>query len=311
MYGIILKLFIAIYGRITLEYEFDDFTKNKNDYLNASIKEVFSNKKVWRINTSTRVNDIKYNSGAGNTVTRETISLSKRLPWYIKSNISVYCLTLKKEKIYLMPDRIIISKGVNGISGCSYKNLDFFLSTINFIENQLVPRDAQIVSYTWQYVNKNGGPDKRFSNNRQLPICKYGSISITSNEGINFLAHCSNVSTMLKINELISNFVELINSEDPNYKKNTKNTLNTDSNKIPNSSNDKDLDPRLNEAIELIFNTKEISASFIQRNLKLGYARASRILEQMTELGIISEYKGSQPRKILKTKEQCKELNLL
>ena len=32
--------------------------------------------------------------------------------------------------------------------------------------------------YTWQYANKSGGPDRRFNNNRQLPICLYGILSL-------------------------------------------------------------------------------------------------------------------------------------
>ena len=49
------------------------------------------------------------------------------------------------------------------------------------------------------------------------------------------------------------------------------------------------------------------STSLLQRKLKLGYARAARIIDQMEERGVIGPYEGSKPRKVLITKEQLLE----
>ena len=70
-----------------------------------------------------------------------------------------------------------------------------------------------------------------------------------------------------------------------------------------------DTDPRLNEAIEQVLEYGQASASFLQRKLKVGYARAGRIIDQMAERGIISGYQGSKPREVLITKERWQELN--
>jgi S-DNA-T family DNA segregation ATPase FtsK/SpoIIIE len=42
----------------------------------------------------------------------------------------------------------------------------------------------------------------------------------------------------------------------------------------------------------------------LQRRLKLGYARAARIVDEMEEKGIVGPFQGSKPRNILVTKEQ-------
>jgi hypothetical protein len=39
-----------------------------------------------------------------------------------------------------------------------------------------VPRDSTQVDTTWRFVNKNGGPDRRFNNNSQIPILQYGEV---------------------------------------------------------------------------------------------------------------------------------------
>jgi S-DNA-T family DNA segregation ATPase FtsK/SpoIIIE len=52
-------------------------------------------------------------------------------------------------------------------------------------------------------------------------------------------------------------------------------------------------------AMELILATGQASASYLQRKLKLGYARAARIIDQMEQEGIIGPSEGSKPREIL------------
>ncbi len=73
---------------------------------------------------------------------------------------------------------------------------------------------------------------------------------------------------------------------------------------------DNDTDPLLDEAIEVVIDTRQASTSFIQRRFKVGYARAGRIIDQMEERGIISGYQGSKPRDVLMTKERWQELNM-
>jgi S-DNA-T family DNA segregation ATPase FtsK/SpoIIIE len=58
-------------------------------------------------------------------------------------------------------------------------------------------------------------------------------------------------------------------------------------------------DERYDEAAKLILHTGQASASYLQRKLKLGYARASRIIDQMELEGILGPSEGSKPREIL------------
>ncbi len=58
-------------------------------------------------------------------------------------------------------------------------------------------------------------------------------------------------------------------------------------------------DELYDEAVNLILHTGQASASYLQRKLKLGYARASRIIDQMEQEGILGPSEGSKPREIL------------
>ena len=68
-----------------------------------------------------------------------------------------------------------------------------------------------------------------------------------------------------------------------------------------------DSDPMLDEAIALVVEAGQASTSLLQRKLKLGYARAARIVDMMEERGVVGPYEGSKPRKVLITKEQLLE----
>ena len=67
-------------------------------------------------------------------------------------------------------------------------------------------------------------------------------------------------------------------------------------------------DEMLPDAVEVILETKQASVSLLQRRLKLGYARAARIVDEMEEMGIVGPFVGSKPRQILITKEQWDQM---
>ena len=69
-----------------------------------------------------------------------------------------------------------------------------------------------------------------------------------------------------------------------------------------------DYDARINEAIEVVVAAGMCSTSLLQRKLKLGYARAARIVDEMEEKGIVGPHQGSKPREVLITKQQWIEM---
>ena len=70
----------------------------------------------------------------------------------------------------------------------------------------------------------------------------------------------------------------------------------------------KDTDELLPEAINLVVEAGQASISLLQRKLKIGYARAARIIDEMEENGIVGGFEGSKPRKVLITKEEVDSL---
>ena len=70
-------------------------------------------------------------------------------------------------------------------------------------------------------------------------------------------------------------------------------------------------DEMIPKAIEVVVDAQMASTTLLQRKLKLGYARAARIIDNLEERGIIGPYEGSKPRKVLISKQQWYEMNAL
>jgi S-DNA-T family DNA segregation ATPase FtsK/SpoIIIE len=60
--------------------------------------------------------------------------------------------------------------------------------------------------------------------------------------------------------------------------------------------------------VRVVLESKRGSVSLLQRRLSVGYARASRMIEQMAALGVLGEYKGSQAREVMMTIEDWEQL---
>ena len=68
---------------------------------------------------------------------------------------------------------------------------------------------------------------------------------------------------------------------------------------VKESNPSDDEDELIDEAIKIIINENTASVSMLQRKLKVGYARAGRIIDQLEQRGVVGGYEGSKPRKVL------------
>jgi S-DNA-T family DNA segregation ATPase FtsK/SpoIIIE len=67
-------------------------------------------------------------------------------------------------------------------------------------------------------------------------------------------------------------------------------------------------DALLKDAAEVVYETGQASISMVQRRLRVGYARAARLVDEMEELGIVSQSVGSKPRDIMKSRNEAMQI---
>ncbi|MBS6184544.1 MAG: DNA translocase FtsK 4TM domain-containing protein [Clostridium celatum] len=103
--------------------------------------------------------------------------------------------------------------------------------------------------------------------------------------------------------EEVENVVEFIkeSDEDIDYSEDILNHINNEVTTEAVITNEGD--ELLEEAIKIVVEYQQASTSFIQRKLRVGFNRASRIMDELEERGVISEKDGSKPRQVLIEKE--------
>ena len=174
---------------VAIHYEIDDKVQIVYEKFLTCFAELLHSRKVWQYLNIERTADYKRNAGATNLVTRtpvKQISTNKKPARFFRTNISIPNIQLKNTDLYFFPERLLIKR--NGqFASVFYKNLNIQASECTFVEEEGVSSDAQIVGYTWRYTNKDGSPDGRFKNNRQLPRCRYSEYHFSSGTGINEL----------------------------------------------------------------------------------------------------------------------------
>ena len=72
---------------------------------------------------------------------------------------------------------------------------------------------------------------------------------------------------------------------------------------------DIEIDDKMEEAIKFVIEAGQASTSMLQRRLRVGYARAGRMIDDMEKMGIVGPYQGAKPREVLLTYQDWLERN--
>jgi len=179
---------------VILFYELDGAAESMFQSLHDSFRSVVDSKRIWHISASGRVtelNEQKRQAGAHSLVKRTAIRPGLNAPPFVSTNLSIPAIPAGKQTLYFFPDRLLVYES-GQVGAVAYSDIQLELGSTRFIESEGVSSDTEVVGQTWQYVNKSGGPDKRFKNNRKLPIVLYRELYLKSSSGLNKLFQLSN-----------------------------------------------------------------------------------------------------------------------
>jgi len=174
-------------------YDLEPAAAAASEQLTAAFDALCACAGKWHVDAGGAVRDIhawKRNAGASRVLDRRPTTFGYELPRALKTNLVPPMMAVGKERLYFLPDVVLVVESGN-VGAVAYDQLKVQWQDSRFIEESGVPRDARIVGETWQHPNKSGGPDRRFAQNRRLPICLYESIHLTSGNGLNELVQLS------------------------------------------------------------------------------------------------------------------------
>lgn len=184
-------------------YEFEPEVEAAYASLHGAFGALRSCSRSWHIQARGEVRDAKYHAGASGVVRRKQVALTVGAPPFVKTNVEVPLVPVGRQVLAFMPDRVLVFESA-AVGAVSYPALNLTLTESQFVEDEAVPQDATVVGRTWRFVNKNGGPDRRFKDNREIPICAYDQLRLSSSTGLNEVIQVSRRGAGLALREALA-----------------------------------------------------------------------------------------------------------
>jgi uncharacterized tellurite resistance protein B-like protein len=200
---------------VVLLYDLEQHIEEVYQNLHSVFDSLRTCARVWRIESKgniTTTYDWKVNAGASAVVKRKGITPNVGSPPYFQCNISIPVLPTGRGRLYFLPDRILVWNA-DGVGAISFEQFEVSTGEQRFIEEEGVPMDARVVDRTWKFVNKKGGPDRRFNNNRELPVVLYEQILLTSKSGLKELLQLSKTGLGIRLKVAIQQMGSAISQD--------------------------------------------------------------------------------------------------
>jgi hypothetical protein len=178
---------------VVIMYDLDDQVVAPFQTFAQEFDKLATASRIWNIDTAGRTDDWKRNAGASHLIARKLVRLSYGVPRVIKTNVDLPRIVGGRQNIYFLPDIVLVTEG-NRAGAVSYQQFVVLWSNTIFLKGDGVPADARVVGQTWQYVNKKGGPDRRFKNNRQIPQVLYQQMGVQGTGGLQKILQVSHVA---------------------------------------------------------------------------------------------------------------------
>lgn len=165
------------------------------DQVVAAGLEAMRSQSIWDITSQSGVNQRRERTSATTSVTRTAVQAGEGKPAFIEVDRRVLRFgNANGQPMFLFPTFLMIGNDPASCVLLDLRELKVGYANTHFRETQRVPGDAKVISQAWQYSNKDGSRDKRFKDNRQIPIVHYAELSFQSASGLDECYMLSNVA---------------------------------------------------------------------------------------------------------------------
>jgi hypothetical protein len=173
-----------LWRNVVFVYNLDPEAEERYKALVGTIDRIANASKIWFVRAQGDITNLqawKKNAGASALVDNKETSVSYVLPKGIASNVTPPMIAIDGKSCYFFPDSILVEENKR-FGAVRYETISTAVRGQRMIMDA-APSDATVVGQTWKYVNKKGGPDRRFKDNRQLPICLFEEIAMVGDGG--------------------------------------------------------------------------------------------------------------------------------
>ena len=170
---------------IDISFETGDAAKKAYASLARTFDALRGCTKVWDVTSDRITNRVVERSFASRALSRTPVVLN-----YADSDLvrfagrAMQFPNINGEDILIYPGIALMPREDGAFALIDLREIDLAFNGLQFVEDETVPPDSQVIGRTWAKVNKDGSPDLRFKMNYQIPICHYGRMVFTTAAGI-------------------------------------------------------------------------------------------------------------------------------
>jgi len=170
---------------VDVELDMPDALSDAYARLRRAFLQLAGSERIWDITNEVAMDGVTSRSGVSRSLTRVPVAFDMgEVPELRCPHGGMHLRNANGADILLFPAFAALLDADGGLGFVDLAEVALSSREVRFVERDPVPGDAEVVGCTWEKVNKDGSPDRRFRDNRQLPVLLYGELRITSNTGL-------------------------------------------------------------------------------------------------------------------------------
>lgn len=170
---------------VEVDYAFDESTTHTYDVLVSSFESLRTAHRIWDVTATASVDQVKQRTTASSAITRKIVSFDFATVQIIRSKHRAMKFgTGTGRDLQIYPGFAMMRDATRDFALIEFGQLECRLAQSNYIEEESVPADAEQIGATWKRANKDGSRDRRFNDNYQIPILRYGALVFGSPTGL-------------------------------------------------------------------------------------------------------------------------------
>lgn len=173
-------------SRVCIEFVFDEDALQAQRELEAAHTVLSRCSRIWDVTAEVAVDRVKARSVASKAVDRSLVQLSSITEGLVVGDQKgLRFQNTNGSDLDIFPGFMLMhARESSDYALVDLRELLLEFEAIRFIEDGPVPADTEIIGQAWERSNKDGSRDRRFNNNRQIPIVRYGELRFQTAAGV-------------------------------------------------------------------------------------------------------------------------------
>lgn len=198
--------------KVAIEIELAENAEAGFGTLYNAYSQVQKSDRIWDITTSQKVDRVALRTTADQSVDRKPVKFDKISLDIVSCDYeALHLQNANGEDLYIYP-LFIVMRDNTDIALIDLRDVELHYSQSGFIEEEAVPEDAKLIGHTWAKTNKDGSRDKRYKDNYQIPILRYGQVHFKTEQGLNEVYMVSNADALQEFASIFDDYKEVLAS---------------------------------------------------------------------------------------------------